>query len=226
MELLKSNPIIDIKYKPSLDLTYIDYFNRSLAFAQTNYQEQLNKVSRTNFNKLSPTIFFEEYVWSIACINKEPKEVSEFFPELSKQLTPIFHSFWNLNDCPNLNDFKDTGNYLIHSDSIVACAKIITRGIKLFGWEYYRNNFLDTSEKLIALPYLNAERAKHLARNIGHTTNLISSFRLQDLANHWGFKNVETACRTIQQHVPLQLKIIELILWYAVATFEDNVIKS
>lgn len=65
MELLKSNPIIDEGYKPSRNLKYIDYFNRAISFAQTNYTDQLKRVYNTSFQSMTPTFFFEEYVWCL-----------------------------------------------------------------------------------------------------------------------------------------------------------------
>lgn len=58
MELLKSNIIIDEKYKPTLDMGYLDFFNRAFAFAQTNYQEQLDRVAKMHFSRITPTAFF------------------------------------------------------------------------------------------------------------------------------------------------------------------------
>lgn len=55
MELLKSKIIIDENYRPSLDLDYMEFFNRAMVFAQTNYKEELERVSKINFRKLSPT---------------------------------------------------------------------------------------------------------------------------------------------------------------------------
>src|SRR5271155_1823211 len=101
MEILKPDPTIDENYKPSIDMTYQDYFNRAMVFAQTNYQEQLSKLANTHFKKMAPTIFFEEYVWCICNTGLDSKKVSKYFPDLLKQIQPYRVSFWDLTSFPS-----------------------------------------------------------------------------------------------------------------------------
>jgi hypothetical protein len=224
MELLKSNLIIDERYKPSLKLSYIDYFNRAMAFAQTNYQDNIEKVSRTQFNKLSPTRFFEEYVWSICCIHSTQELSSKLYPLLSKELKLYYNSFWDLNSFPKSEELsnklleitKDT----IKANAINNTAAIVNKAIKLYGWEFYRDNFLNTPIKLTALPMLGVVEARHLARNIGSSSDIINNIRLHKLAVHWNFAGTKELCEEIQKCVPMQLKIIELILLYAASAFK------
>ena len=102
-------------------------------------------------------------------------------------------------------------------------ARIISRGIKLFEWKYYRNNYLNTAEKLIVFPLLEVDTSLRLAKNIGIDA---LDDRLHLLANHFGFINSRVMCDTIHKNVPLRLKVVELILWYAVAHFEPHLLKS
>jgi hypothetical protein len=224
MELLKSNPVIDKKYKPAPNLDYQEYFNRAMVFAQTNYQEQLDKVAKTQFRKLSPTSFFEEYVWCVCCVGEEPQTVSEYFPALTQRLTPFYHSFWDLNNFPKQEEIKERVLEVFPNHdkfhAIINCASIINKGIKLYGWDFYRDNFLNKPEKLVALPMMGIVSSRQLARNVGASAKTISSSRLYNLASHWGFVSVDEMCKTIQKHVPMQIKVIELILWYAATTFE------
>ena len=223
MELLKSNTIIDNNYKPTLDLGYVDYFNRALVFAQTNYQEQLDKVAKSNFRRITPTAFFEEYVWCLSCVDSNPETVSKFFPELSRQLVLFYNSFWDLNNFPKEEIVK---NWIVNVnksekkfEQLYRCANIINRGIKLFGWEEYKDNFLNSPEKLCVLPGIGATGACHLSRNVGIWNDVISSSQLQELATHWGFENSQMLCLSLQKHFALQLKVIDMVLWYAVHTF-------
>lgn len=224
MELLKTNLIIDQKYKPSLDLSYIDYFNRAMVFAQTNYQDNIDKVSKTHFHKLSPTRFFEEYVWSICCVHSDPMSASKLFPPLSKELKLYYNSFWDLNAFPKSEELIIKLSKLIDNDkklhAIIDTALVVNKGIKLYGWEFYRNNFLNTPIKLTAMPMLDLIEATHLSRNIGSSSEVIRNMRIHKLAVHWRFENTKELCESIQKSVPMQLKIIDLILHYAVSTFE------
>lgn len=223
MELLKSKIVIDEKYKPTLDLGYLDYFNRALVFAQTNYQEQLDKIARTQFRRITPTAFFEEYVWCLSCTEASSESVSQFFPELSKRLSPFYNSFWDLNNFPKEELVKDWIVSVNKSekkfDQLYRCASIINRGIKLFGWDEYKNNFLSSQEKLYVLPGVGASGARHLSRNVGISNEVISSAQLQSLASHWDFPDCQSLCSAIQKNIALQPKVIEMVLWYAAHTF-------
>ncbi len=223
MELLKSKVRIDENYKPSLKQDYINYFNRAMAFAQTNYHDELEKVARANFTKISPGRFFEEYLWCITYAAEDPHRASKIFPELSKVAAPYSHSFWDLNNFPKQEKMEPKVVPLLGMkkfQSIHKCADIISRGIKLFGWDKYRDNFLDCPERLVVLPGLSISMSKTLSRNIGIFDDVISSTRLYHLALHWGFDDTVQMCRAIQYKVPIQLKLIELILWYASSTFD------
>jgi len=224
MELLKSNVIIDDNYKPTLDLGYLDYFNRAMVFAQTNYQEQITKIANTNFRTITPTSFFEEYVWCLSCVDADAAKVSEFFPRLSKGLVRFYNSFWDLNNFPSQDEMKDwivnVNNNEKKFNQLYGCASIINRGIKLFGWDEYKHNFLSSQEKLCVLPGIGASGAQHLSRNVGISHQVISSAQLQLLANHWGFPDSAALCSTIQKNIAMQPKVIEMVLWYAAHTFD------
>lgn len=227
MELLKSKIIIDSNYVPSLKMGYIDYFMRAMAFAQTNYQDQLDKISKAHFHKLSPSNFFEEYVWVLSCVENDPEEVSKFFPALSKQLTPFFQGFWDLNSFPKLESVKDNIISINHDDqktqALFNCATIIHRGIKLFSWDKYKKNFLNNYEKLSILPMIGIQGARQLSRNTGTSSEIINTAKIQKLANHWGFSDCQSLCMDIRKNINLQPRIIEMILWYTVHTFGANI---
>jgi hypothetical protein len=223
MELLKTNLIIDQKYKPSLELSYLDYFNRAMVFAQTNYQDELDKVAKTQFSKISPTRFFEEYVWAICCLKSSIEDSSRIFLKLSKELKPYYNSFWDLTSFPKSEELKNTLSDILENqdkvNAIINTASIINKGIKLYGWEFYRSNFLDASAKLTALPMLGIMGARQLSRGTGSSQEVVGNVRLHKLATHWNFEDSRALCEGIQKYVPMQLKIIELILWYTVFTF-------
>jgi hypothetical protein len=201
----------------------MDYFNRALSFAQTNYQEQLDRVAKMHFSRITPTAFFEEYVWCLSCVDTDSAKVSEFFPELSKQLAPLYNSFWDLNNFPKKDVVRE---WIVKANQdekkfehIYHCANILNRGIKLFGWDEYKTNFLSSPERLCVLPGLNITGSRHLSRNIGISHEVISSALLQSMAKRWGFQDCAALCSTVQKNIALQPKVIEMIFWYAAHTF-------
>lgn len=227
MELIKSNLIIDKNYQPSIEQDYIEYFNRALLFTQTNYQERLERLAKLNFTKLSPTIFFEEYVWCVSCVGLNFKTVSKFFPTLSKELIPLYRSFSDIYNFPSENSFREASLKIFHNEdkinAILKCAHIMNNGIKLFGWEKYKDNFLNETNKLEALPFIGPINSKHLARNIGLSSDIMEGAHLNRLAVRWGFDSVNALCQDIQKRINLPLKVIGLILWYTAATFGTNI---
>lgn len=225
MELLKANPIIDDQYKPALDQTYLEYFKRAMVFAQTNYSEQIKKVQKTRFRVLSATNFFEEYAWTICCQQDTLLNVSNKFMHLSKHLAPFYNSFWDLNSFPKLEAVRE-GILKFENEqtlqALFSCADTVNRGIKLFGWDHYKENFLNTPEKLCVLPMLGISGANKLARNVGLNSNVVNDGRLYPLVKQWGFSDTKELCNTIYNYVPMEPRIIELILWYSVVSFDHN----
>lgn len=226
METLNKQIIIDNKFKPHINQTYLEYFSRAMKFAQTNYSIAIEKLQRINFHNLSPALFFEEYVWLIFNLNESNTYLYAGYPEITQQLLPFYKSFVNFDYFPNEKEIDQSLGLTHFSEgkkkAITQCAWITSRGIKLFEWKYYRNNFLNTSDKLRVFPLLNTEMSLLLAKNIG--VDVLDN-RLQLLAEHFGFSNIRLMCATIRRNVSIQLKIIELILWYSVAHFDPYLLK-
>jgi hypothetical protein len=226
MELLKTKLIIDERFLPSLHLGYLDYFNRAMSFAQTNYSDELERRRKSDFHRLTSLLFFEEYVWATTCLNEDIKTASQKFMELRQYFIPYTNSFWDLNNFPKDQELTKHIIAIVEkekTDAIHECASIINKGVKLFGWSDYKSHFLDVPEKLCVLPMIGIASSQQLARNIGHT---IIGDRLHDLANHWGFQDSKELCNGIQKYIALQPKVIELVLWYTAVTFETNIVKA
>ena len=230
MEILKDHPIIDENYKPYISMSYIEYFNRAMVFAQTNYQEQLTKLANTHFQRMTSTFFFEEYAWTIYAAGINVKTASSYFVPMSKHLQPYYRSFWDTHALPKEETMNASLLPFIHNEAKCSAlwktARIINNGVRLFGWEKYRNNFLDTSDKLQALPFIGHTNAVQLARNIGLQKIGISGTHLWRMAVRWGFKHPDDLCDAISKQVVLQPKVIGQILWYAGTTFGTNISES
>jgi hypothetical protein len=227
MEILKEYPVIDENYKPSITMSYMDYFNRAMVFAQTNYQDQLSKLANTHFHRMTPTFFFEEYAWTVCAMGINVKTASLYFTSMSKHLQPYYRAFWDLNYLPKEEDMKDKLIPFIHNEAkcnaLWKTARIINNGVRLFGWDKYRNNFLDESNKLQALPFIGSSNCIQLARNIGLQRPGISGTHLHRMAVRWGFQHPDDLCLAISKQVVLQTKVIGQILWYAGTTFGTNI---
>jgi hypothetical protein len=202
--------IIDPSYQPNLQLSHIDYFSRAMLFAQTNYNEELRKLSNIFFNKMAPTMFLTEYISVIA---------GDLVP--AGHLNLFFHSFIMLNDFPT---FEQTSAKLTAIDkekqqAIYQTAKILNNGMILFGWTKYRDNFLGSPSKLQALPLIDAVKALQLGRQLGFMDCYLADPILIKMANHWHFETTNNLIYELANKFVLQHKIIGQILLYSAQTF-------
>lgn len=227
MELLKPDVKIDEAFKPDKALDYNQYFSRAMLFAQTNYQPELSKMANVSFKRVSAAGFFEEYVWTICNINSSIKVVATYFPQLIYELKPYYYSFAD-REFPNQELMREYVTTLVGSpvkfEAISRGAQIINQAVKLFGWEQYRSNFLDTAEKLRAFPLIDKERAHSLAYNIGLSNELFhDTAMLKVMAMHWGFGSTPGAvvdmCKAIGRQYVMQPRVIALVLWLSGVTF-------
>lgn len=230
MELLKSNPIIDKSYIPSAKMKHIDYFNRALKFAQTNYNDHLVKISRLHPRSVTSAFFFEEYVYALLSTNESIYKLPNYFNKLIHALKPYQSSFWDLNNFPSEEKMQDVfEEFYVEKDqrkSIHDAAYIINQGVKLFGWDDYRNNFLNCYSKLAVLPGLGLAGAKRLDSNIGGMYCPDDNQKLYDLAISLGFEDAKALCMAIQKHFQMSWRTIGTILWYSVVTFDTTDIVS
>jgi len=223
----KSELIIDQKYKPNINGTLIDYFNRSMVFAQTNYEYNLRSVSEANFGKLSPTKFLEEYAWCLYCSGMKVQTVSSFFPKILVELRKLYSSIRDPNYPIQKEEFSNNILAICKNQkkmqALLDTVVIVQNGIRIFGWDRYKSNFIETPAKITALPYMGRVNSKHLSRNIGLIKGVCGGVHMNRLCSRWGFESPTELCKDIQKYVPIRLEVIELILWYAASNFGTNV---
>ncbi len=229
MEILKdkSELIIDNDYKPNISSNLIDYFNRAIAFVQTNYKQDLQSIYDANFKKLSPTKFLEEYAWCLYCSGMKVTTVSYFFPKILIELRKMYPSIRDPNYPIQREEFSKNILTICKNqkkvNALINTISIVQNGIRIFGWDVYKKNFLGTPDKIESLPYMGKVNARHLARNIGLMTDVCGGVHMNRLCSRWGFESPTELCKDIQKNIPLRLQAIELILWYSAVTFGMHV---
>jgi hypothetical protein len=223
----KSELIIDKSYKPDINLGLMDYFNRSLVFAQTNYQSEIDKLSRARFSKLTPTSFLDEYAWCVYCYGKNERNVCKFFSLILQVMHKKYEVFRDINTSINVDEFISELLSIYKNKSkanaIIKTILIVNNGIKLFNWEEYRDNFLNTPDKLTIFPYIDDTNMLYLAKNIGLVKKVFGGNHLNKLSERWGFSDPNALCKEIQKRFKLDILSIELILWYSAETFGTHI---
>lgn len=230
IEILKDNPIIDEQYKPSLELGYQDYFSRAMLFAQSNYQENLTKISNIHWSKITPTFFYEEYVWCVCSLEINDKLASEIFSQFIKDIAPFYYREFRPHrgiSFPVQKEMMEKSLPIIQDETkcqaLWESANIISQGTNLFGWEKYRTNFLSSTKKLEIFPMIGLATAQRLGRGIGlHREIYANDPYLTRMASRWKFQSPEALCVAIAKNVVLQPRVIGQILWYAGAHFGTN----
>jgi hypothetical protein len=226
MELHKTITIDKSKYKFSLNDHYLDYFSKASDFTLTYYKEDFDRIANTKFSEVSAEFFLQEMSWAISVSGFNARIVSGFFPKMMKILEPMFSDIskqnWkNWDDLvyvePELMEIF--GNTRKVKSIIFNSISLVGQGIKDLGWEEYRNNNLDTPEKLQKFKMVGPVISMHLARNIGLLDFVKPDLHLVRMANTWGFSNPMEMCKSIQQKYDMPLGLIDLCLFYAASSF-------
>ena len=225
MEQHKSELLIDQNNIPTLDLGYEEYFKRAYKFALDNYKDTIDEIQNTEFKYLQSETFFSQYIWTVYTSGFNAKIVSNMWPKLVLVYNKLYHCSYLEND--TIKSSKDTirsqaleiCNNKRKVDAIIQMSDILGEVLKTGKWLEYKNNNLDTPDKLEKLPFIGKITKNHLARNIGILNVVKEDLHLVRMGNHWGFKTGLELCKKIQETYNLELGIIGLIYWYSASQF-------
>lgn len=224
MELLRSNLVISNDYAPTVSMPFMEYFNRALIFTQTNYHDILNRVIKQNFYKMTSTFFFSEYVWCVLMHQASHEEASSIFESIQPRLPVLYKGLHDAGNVPQFDIVDEIFGDVVSEKKLLAiykCAHIINQGIKLFGWDEYKENYLNATAKLCVLPMIGIYGAEKLGQSIG-INGISCPTILHTLASKQGFNQPKDLYKAIQKKVPYQLRTIEIILWYAAISFNND----
>lgn len=228
MELHKQIKLDKIKYNMSLQDDYLIYFAKSMDFVMEHYKEDFDRIANTKFENVSPEHFLREMAWCICVSGFNAKIVSRFFPKLLEILNPLYSEIakidtpfwyskpehWALNE-PLLQVFGNKRKI----NAILANTILVGRALRDDRWETYRNNQLNTPQKLEKLDMIGPVISMQLARNCGLLAFVKPDLHLVRMSKHWGFDNPIKLCKAIQQKYDLPLGLIDLVLFYAASSF-------
>lgn len=210
-------------YQPTLNASIQQYFDDSYRFVQKFYLNELNYYSDLDFRSLTIDNFYQEYVWCVHTTGFSAKVVSKHINSLLKIYTPYYlYATTDLDQ--SFKSLKLICNNLPKSKAIWNLANVLVKELETSDWLTYKNQYLNTPEKLQKLPYIGKVTCFHLARNIGLLDSVKPDLHLTRLAVHFGFKTPLEMCQAIDSDFPLG--IIDLILWYAASTFSTLSIRN
>lgn len=212
-----------------MQMSSYDYFDAAQKFAETNYQETIDRISRTRFEDMLPSKFFAEYIWAVYVSGFRASTISKLWDRLLDAYDGLC-IMGDANTPEELANVKQKALALFRNerkvDAIIKCADMIRCGINEMGWERFRDEQLTTPELLQKLPFIGKITRYHLARNIGLLQYVKPDVHLERMSRYWGYHSPQVMCAHLgicagrePRDPPLQPGIVDLILWYAASTF-------
>jgi len=213
------------KYAPSECLNPKEWFEKAFQFGHEYYGSEITRASAVDFKKVSPSLFFSEYIWVVHATGFSAKAVSKFIERLSKAygeydtlsqksieealmiVTPV------VNNPPKIRAIWET-------------SKLLNHGIILMGWEEFKNTKLNDLEKLQSLPYIGKVTKYHLGRNIGMLDCVKPDLHLVRLRKKFGYESEIEMIRDMSMGHELPLGIADMIAWYYASTFGTSHMKN
>ena len=210
-------------YDISINDDCLTYFGKALKFARDHYSEDLERISNTRFQDITPEKFFAEYVWCVMVSGFRAKTVSKLWDSVMESLASLSKSLSDnaleIDRGQIAKSFLGIFNNERKLNAILKTHSVLLDGIKSVSWETFRDTKLDTREKLQELPFIGPVLSQHLHRNLGHLDTIKEDLHLVRVAKMWGFENPIQMCETIKERHDLPLGIIDTVLFYALASF-------
>jgi hypothetical protein len=205
------------QFRPPLDSARA-YFEKAYLFAREFYSEQMDEIAAVKPESVTPELFFREYIWVVHATGFSAKAVGNFMPRLVEAYGP-YQELAERSLADATGRVKVVCNNPQKIKAIHTTAVQLRDGIKLHGWDKFKEDKLSTPEKLQDLSYIGPVTCFHLARNIGLLDCVKPDLHLIRLADHWGFPDCTAMCKVMGEGYDLPLGIVDLVVWYAASHF-------
>ncbi len=239
MEAHKTLPEAFKKFKPDIQGSPEEYFEKAWDFTCRFYHDDLTRIMSVTLESVTPEFFFREYVWVVHATGFSAKAVGKFMPRLLEAyddwdklaLDKFEEAFERVKKVCN-NEQKAKAIHNQACEMMVRSISFDEPDLARSWWERYRKSELSTPEKLSKLPYIGKTTCFHLGRNIGLLECVKPDLHLIRMAEHWGFADCIEMCKAMQSShkkkhsSELPLGIVDLALWYAASTFGTLEIKQ
>ena len=201
------------------------YFRKALAFTLKHYSKEMEHISSTKFEGLTPEKFFLECMWVIHATGFNAQVVGQMMPKLI-----VAYGDWKILGRENRENIIERVAIVCNNpakiESVQSIAGLMINGSSdtKDGWELFKQERLSSPDKLKELPYIGKVTCFHLARNIGLLDSVKPDLHLVRLAKYWGYQDCIELCKYFQEShekktgTRYPLGIIDLVLWYAASS--------
>jgi endonuclease III len=206
--------------RPDLDAGPQAYFDRAREFVEESYPEELEAIRSTKFEEVSSDFFFREYVWVVHATGFSAKAVGRFMPKLMVAYG-MYDDLAEEEFEAAFERIRRVCNNRQKAKAVWKTARLMNSEVGKYcqtGWEEFKQVRLSSPEKLRELPYVGPVTCFHLARNIGLLECVKPDLHLVRMAEYWGFPDCVEMCKAVRPE-DMPLGVVDLIFWYAAATF-------
>jgi hypothetical protein len=219
MEPHKELPAGTESYRPDFSDGPDAYYRKAMAFTRAFYGDELKRISSVRLEDVTPSFFFNEYVWVVHATGFKASVVGKMMPRLASA-----YGTWDALADESFDDVmarvgpvcNNPGKAgAVHKTAVLMKSDLLVKG----SWEKFRKSRLSSPRLLARLPYIGPITSFHLGRNIGLLDCVKPDLHLVRMAAHWGFKDCESMCRSMRGSDDVPLGIVDLALWYAASTF-------
>lgn len=200
------------------------YFEKAKKFGYDNYAEEIQRISSTKFESVTPEKFFQEYIWTIHTTGFSAKAVGRFFSRLLEAYGE-YKDFAKETELKAHDRVKPVCNNPQKISAVWKTSRRMAEGIEVKGWEQFREEQLSTPELIGTLPYVGKITRHHLARNLGLLDSVKPDLHLIRMAEYWNFEDCTSMCKALQEE-GMPLGIVDLLLWYSASHFSTTGIKK
>lgn len=203
-----SNPEVFFSGWIDLDEVYL----KASSYCSSTYTKQLAYYRSLSFSKITPSIFWSEYVWCVYTSGFNAKVVSKKFDDLMSAYGPWDTSFFTYGELwsrvsPVLSNRKKF-------ESILTCRQLL----KELGWENFVETFLEDVDTIKELPFIGNITKYHLGRNLGLDC-VKPDIHLERLSAYYGFEGTESLCMHLALIHEERIGVVDYILWAYCAAF-------
>lgn len=212
-------------FRPSVDDGPRAYFEKARAFAERFYGDEVRRISSVRLEDVTPGFFFQEYVWVVHATGFSAKAVGKF-------MSRLMAAYGRWDRCGRekfpkvMSRVKPVCNNPQKAKAVHSTAARMVEELRDAHWDDWRAANLSDVEKIGELPYVGKITRYHLGRNVGLLDCVKPDLHLVRMADHWGFKDCESMCAAMRGDDDVPLGIVDLVVWYAAATFGTLGIKQ
>lgn len=213
------------EYRPDPNLDPTSWYKKAVEFALKYYSPEIKRAASVEFEKVTPDLFFTEYIWVVHATGFSAKAVSRFIHRLLEaygsyiELSSLKIEEVNPKVLPIVNNKEKAKAVWTMSNQLFA-------GINENGWEGYKSRFLYPVDKLSKLPYIGNITKFHLGRNIGILDCVKPDLHLVRMAKYWGFSDAVSMIVSMNEGHDYPLGIADMIAWYYASHFGTGHMKK